>query len=603
MKRRTPPSAKPRRPRTPRRPWYGDGKAPHLEWPGVTIEIPAVWHRSRRRWEAPDGRFYFDEVEADRACAFFPAFLRHHIGAFNGQPFELLPYQAKLLTRPLFGWKRASDGLRRFRKVFAFVPKGSGKSPWAAGTGLYLLFCDGEAAAEVYAIASDKLQARTVHDNAKIMVEQSPPLASRAEVLRDSIFVPASRSSYQVLSAEAPGAHGKRPHAVILDEFHTQKNRDLFEAFRKSLAKRRQPVLILITHAGDDDESICFEEYELAKQVLSGTHPDETSLPVIFEATPEDDWTSPEVWRRVNPGHGITIQHDGIATEALDAQSEPRKLNDFLRFHCNRWTNSATAWIPVAWWDACHGVMPPDAVLATMPVALGIDLSQKIDLTAAVAAFRLPLEDGAAEAGPVEVVAVDESGNVLKRALSLNYRVALVPAFWLPEETLVERVKHDRVPYDIFRAAGELRTTEGAVIDSDAVVRYVTTELTGRFPLLKSSELAYDPAFATELSIRLTAAGFRPVELLQNFKQMSEAAQVFEALIKAKRVIHGGHRLMRWNLENTAIKRDDAGRIRPVKPRKAAKRIDGVVAAIMAINRLMVQAPPPAPKQYQMIIV
>jgi phage terminase large subunit-like protein len=582
--------------------WWGDdGPAPSVQWPGVTLDLPATWAGERGRWESPDGTYYFDETEAARAVAFFPTFLTHHIGEFNGRPFDLLPYQAKLLTRPLFGWKRAADDLRRFRKVFAFIPKGAGKSPWAAGTGLYLLFCDGEAAAEVYAIASDKLQARTVHDNAKIMVEQSRHLAGRAEVLRDSIYVPATRSVYQVLAAEALSAHGKRPHAVILDEFHTQRNRDLFEAFRKSLAKRRQPLMVLISHAGDDDESICYEEYELAKQVLSGSHPDETCLPVIFEAAPGDDWTAPAVWRKVNPGHGITIQHDGIATEALEAQAEPRKLNDFLRFHLNRWTNSAVAWIPVDAWDRCAAPLPPPEVLAECPVAVGIDLSQKYDLTAVVAAFRLPLDDAVPEAD-VEVVAVDEAGQVVRRSLSLNYRIALVPAFWLPDETLVERVHHDRVPYDLFRDLGELRTTEGAVIDSDAVVRYITAELAVRYPLVKAGDLGYDPAFATELSIRLQAQGFRPVELLQNFKQLSEASQVFEALVRARRVIHGGNRLLRWQLENTSIKRDDAGRIRPVKPRKAAKRIDGIVASIMAINRLLVQTPPPPPPKYQMLI-
>ena len=117
-----------RRRQVPPTPWWGEGQAPHLEWPGVTVEIPAVWVSARTRWESPDGRYYFDQEAADKACDFFPTFLIHHIGAFAGQPFELLPYQTKLLTRPLFGWKRTSTGLRRFRnKVFAFLPKGSGK--------------------------------------------------------------------------------------------------------------------------------------------------------------------------------------------------------------------------------------------------------------------------------------------------------------------------------------------------------------------------------------------------------------------------------------------------------------------------------------------
>ena len=591
-----------RPPRVTRRPWWGDGESPDVLWPGVTIPFHVEWSRRRARWETHEGRYYFDMARADQACEFFPTFLRHHIGAFAGCAFELLEYQQKLQTRPIFGWKKAVNGLRRFQKVFCFIPKGGGKSPWASGTGLYLTFCDGEPAAEVYALASDRQQARTVHDNAKIFLEESPALAELAgiapeDILKDAIVYRATRSTYMVLSSEAASAHGKRPHGLIFDEFHAQSDRALFEALRKSMAKRRQPLLIIITHAGDDDESICFEEYELAKQVLSGTHPDETTLPVIFEADPRDDWTDEATWRRVNPGHGITIQHDGIVTEALEAQHEPRKLNDFLRFHLNRWVNQAVAWIPLDWWDRCTAPLPPLEELQTLPCAIGIDMAQKIDLAAVVLCFRRPLP-GLTDAD-LEIVATDEQGEAIRRTTSLNYELIVVPAFWLPEDTLRERVHQDRVPYDVWAGQGLLSTTPGSIIDSDALVRYIVG-LTARFPLAKVGQVGYDPAFATEIAIRLTKEGLTVVELLQNFKTFSEPSQVFEALVKAQRVIHGGHRLLRWNLENVAVKRDDAGRIRPVKPRKAGKRIDGIVATIMGLNRLMVQAPPAPPPTYDL---
>src|SRR5262245_11549794 len=180
-------STKGRKPRA----WWGDGLAPHVEWPGATIEIPAVWSEEALRWQSPDGRYWFDRSAADKACDFFPTFLHHHIGAFAGQPFQLLPYQAKLLTRPLFGWKRTRDNLRRFRRGFLFAPKGAGKSPWGSGTGLYLTLFDDEPAAEVYALAKDKDQAKVVHGDAKLMIESAPELADRCEVLKDSIYVPA----------------------------------------------------------------------------------------------------------------------------------------------------------------------------------------------------------------------------------------------------------------------------------------------------------------------------------------------------------------------------------------------------------------------------
>lgn len=591
--------------------WWGGGKPPTARWPGATIEIPAVWRQGRSRWESPDGQYYFDQGEADRACAFFPTYLRHHIGEFAGEPFALLDYQRLLLTRPIFGWKRGSDGLRRFRKVFAFLPKGAGKSPWGAATGLYLAFCDNEPGAEVYAIAADKKQARTVHDNARLMVtkmiEIEPEFEDLFEILRDEIRCVHTNSTYQVISSDAATKHGFRPHGVIYDEMHAAKNRHLYEAQKKSMVKRRQPLMVIITHAGHDDEGICYEEYEYAKSVLSGTIQDETCLPVIFEMQPEDDWTDPKVWARVNPGHGITVKADGIAQECQEAINEPRKRNDFLMFHGNRWVNQATAWIPTDWWDACADPLPSHAELAKLPCAIGIDMAQKIDLASVVAVFRVPLEESTPTA--VEVVAEEDTGAVVTRTHSLNYRIAVLPAFWLPDDTLRDHVKTDRVPYDLWAAQGLLKVTDGAVIDSDAIVRYFKDpqkrggDLVTLFPLIKQAEIGYDPAFATDIGVRLRDdLGFTTVEVLQNYKHLSEACQVFEALVKAKRVLHGGHRLLRWNLEHIAIKRDDAGRIRPVKPKKSTKRIDGIVALLIALSRVMVM-PPTVKKRSAGVIV
>jgi hypothetical protein len=149
-------------------PWWGKGDAPVRRWPGFTIAIPSVWSRLRRRWESPNGAYYFDPAAAAFAEGFFPTFLEHHIGAFDGKPFELLPYQRLMVVRPLFDWRRVSDGLRRFRKVFLAVPKGSGKSPFGAGLGLFGAFFDGEPGAEVYAVAADRKQAGIVFDSAKV---------------------------------------------------------------------------------------------------------------------------------------------------------------------------------------------------------------------------------------------------------------------------------------------------------------------------------------------------------------------------------------------------------------------------------------------------
>lgn len=608
-------------------------------WPGVTIAFDATWvpvgrlrtqtrttpdgdryqvrvHTTGRvvpeweveaggRWETHGGRYYFDPEAAAKSVDFFPEYLRHHIGEWAGMPFEQLEYQRKLLSLPIFGWVRATDGLRRFRRVFFFAPKGSGKSPWASGTALYLTLCDNEPAAEVYALANDKPQARVVHENAKVMVEESPDLLEVCEVFKDSIVHAASRSFLQVVSADATTKHGFRPHGAVFDEFHGQKNRDLYEAIKKSMVKRRQPLMVIVTHAGDDDEGICYEEYEYAKKVLSGTVDDEQFLPVIFEASEKDDWTDSAVHARVNPGYGITVKADAISAECREAQVEPRKLNDFLRFHLNRWVNQATAWIPVDWWDRCDEPLPPLEELVRYPCALGVDMAQKIDLAAAVLVVQLPLHPAAnADGSDIEIVEVDQTtGEVKRRTKRLNYRIAVIPAFWLPEETLKERQQQDQVPYAEWARVGLLRVTEGAIIDSEAIADYVVRDprrpddLASRFPLLRQGELGYDPAFCTELAMSLAKRQMKTVEVPQNYTHLSEACQVFEALVKAGRVLHGGHRVLRWNVENVAVKRDDAGRIKPVKPKRQTKRIDGVSALLCGLARLMVMPTPKAPRK------
>lgn len=551
----------------------------------MSLKFDAVWSTKNKRWETHGGRYYFDVEAANKACDFYPTFLTHHAGEWADRPFELLDYQRALVVRPFFGWKLASDGVRRFRFLFLFVPKGNGKSPLGSGGGLYLTLCDDEAGAEVYAVAGSKAQAKVVHETAKIMVENSADLLELCEIVKDSIFCPQSRSFYKVLTAEAGTAHGVRPHGTVIDELHNQQNRDLYEALRKSMLKRRQPAMWLLSHSGTDDESICYEEYEYARRVLSGTVNDEAYLPVMFEATDKDDWTKEETWKKCNPGYGVTINPTIFAAECRAAQDEPRKRNDFLRFNLNRWVGQATSWIPVEWWNGCEGELI-DEQLAGLQCTAGLDMAQKIDLVSFSVTLREFLPER--EAIRLEVKTEDEEGREQKLELSLNYRVFVKPFFWLPEATVRDCELEGFTSYQQWKEQGLLFVTEGASIDYDRVYKDITQKILPRFPLLKQGEIGYDPAFATDIASRLRdKAGLQVVEILQNYKYMNEPCHVFEALVKSKRLVHDGNRLMRWNVENVAVKRDDAGRVRPVKPAKRTKKVDGVVATLMGLHRLM----------------
>ena len=580
-----------------RRHWWGGGRPPHERWPGVTMDFRATWSTLRDRWETHRGRYYFDPEKADRAADFFPCFLQHHMGAFMGLPFELRADQALLIVKPAFGWRRTSDGTRRFRKVFAFCPKGWGKSPLGAGLGIYLARYDGESAAEVYAVAADREQARIVHDNAKIMVENSPDLYDGSVILKNTIAWPDLYAKLMVISSDASTKHGYRPHGIILDELHAQRNRDLFEALRKSMAKRRQPMMVIITHAGTDDEGICFEEYELAKRVLTGATDIEETLPVIFEIQPEEDWTDPKIWRSVNPGHGTTVQHRAVVEECREARSEPRKRNDFLRYHLNKWTNQATAWIPIEWWDACAGPLD-DAELVTLECGAGLDLAQKWDLACFHVVFRRYL----AEPVTVDVKTEEDTGEIVTRRIELNYELFCRPYFWIPQNTMRQHEHQDGVPYALWVEQGLVTATEGDVIDYTHIYNDITTKILPRYPRLKQGLVGYDPAFATDLATKLRdLGGLKMLEVLQNYKMISEPSQVVEALIKGRRVHHDAHRVLRWCWENVSVKTDDAGRIRPVKPRNQSKRIDGAVAMLIAAKVPSVE--PPREPEYQLLFL
>ena len=577
-----------RRPASPPANWWGEGPPPWERWPGASLRL-----------DDRGGRFHFDAAAADQACDFFPAYLRHVKGDFAGQPFELLPWQRDLIVRPLFGWKRA-DGTRRFRKAFLEVGKKNGKSGLASGMGLLLAFGDDEPGAEVYAAAADRDQARIVFGDAAVMARENPKFLKDADitVLRNAIVQTATNSTFKAVSSEVGTKHGFNVHGLIFDEFHTQRTRDLYDTLYKGTSARRQPVVFIITTAGDDRESICYEEYEYAKKVRDGVIEDEQYLPVIFESDPGADWTDERTWRASNPSLGVTKSLEYMRAECAAAQAEPRKRNSFLRLELNIWTESRTVWIAPESWEACRRTEPATD-LAALPCCAGLDLSASADLTAIVLAFRRrdrarPAETlvvelpEAASAGTPAAAAAGPTPKVEHR-LVLDYEVELVPHFFLPRAILHERARKDRVPYDVWAREGWLRVTEGNVVDYAEVYRVVLEEIRAKHKGL--AQIGYDPWNANHLASSLTAAGVQMVEVRQGYASLSGPSKLFEALVRSRRIRHDGNPVMRWCVANCEVATDPAGNIKPVKPGGVAqgtRRIDGVVAAVTALSRLMV---------------
>jgi phage terminase large subunit-like protein len=596
------PAAGKRRARQPA-PWWGRGAPPWDRWPGVSLRLEPTWSTERRRWELPGG-WWFDKAAADRAIDFFPTYLRHIEGEFAGKPFELLEWQRDLVIRPLFGWKRP-DGSRRFRFVFLEIGKKNGKSGLCSGLALLLAFADGERGAQVYTAAGAEEQARIVFRPSSEMAKNSPELLAEAgiEVLANAIEQAATASFLRPLTSKAKTQHGLNVHGLVFDEFHAQNDRELWETLYRGISARRQPVVAIITTAGDDRESICYEEYQRACKVRDGVLVDDAYLPVVFEIDAQrDDWTTESVWRKANPSLGTTKSLEYMRTECAAAQAEPRKRNAFQRLELNVWTESHTVWIAPEQWEACRAPAPLEG-LETLACSAGLDLSSSVDLTCASVVFRRP-DPRPAEQVEVGAAASDGAKTTSPRKLVLDFSVDVVPIFFMPRAVLHERVRRDRVPYDVWARDGWLRVTEGDVVDYGEVYRVVLEEIRGRYKGLV--DVGYDPWNATHLATQLSEAGVPMVEVRQGFGTLSAPSKLFEALVRSKRIRHDGNPVMRWCVANCEVVSDPAGNIKPVKPggeARGTKRIDGVVATLTALSRLMVAPERPAsPYKYRGVL-
>ena len=299
----------------------------------------------------------YDKDAADFAVSFIEC-LCHTKGTWAGKPFELIDWQEQII-RDVFGTMKP-NGYRQFNTAYIEIPKKQGKSELAAAVALLLCCGDGEERAEVYGCAADRQQASIVFEVAADMVRMCPALNKRVKILASQkriIFQP-TNSFYQVLSAEAYSKHGFNIHGVVFDELHTQPNRKLFDVMTKGSGDARmQPLYFLITTAGTDTNSICYETHQKAKDILEGRKIDPTFYPVIYGADESDDWTDPKVWKKANPSLDITVGIDKVKAACESAKQNPGEENSFRQLRLNQWVKQAVRWMPMEKWDA--GTMSP----------------------------------------------------------------------------------------------------------------------------------------------------------------------------------------------------------------------------------------------------
>lgn len=494
----------------------------------------------------------YDKGAADYAVNFIEC-LCHTKGTWAGKKFELIDWQEQII-RDVFGTLKP-NGYRQFNTAYIEIPKKQGKSELAAAVALLLTCGDGEERAEVYGCAADRQQASIVFEVAADMVRMCPALNKRVKILTATkriIYLP-TNSFYQVLSAEAYSKHGFNIHGVVFDELHTQPNRKLFDVMTKGSGDARmQPLYFLITTAGTDTHSICYETHQKAKDILEGRKIDPTFYPVIYGAEQDDDWTDPKVWKKANPSLGITVGLDKVKAACESAKQNPAEENSFRQLRLNQWVKQAVRWMPMEKWDKCEVVFHEEDLEGRVCYG-GLDLSSTTDITAFVLVFPPTADD--------------------EKYYILSY-------FWIPEENIPLRVNRDHVPYDLWQRQGILETTEGNVVHYAYIEKFIE-KLGEKFNI---REIAFDRWGAVQMVQNLEGMGFTVVPFGQGFKDMSPPTKELMKLVLEGKLAHSGHPVLRWMMDNVCARTDPAGNVKMDKE-KSTEKIDGAVATVMALDR------------------
>lgn len=428
-------------------------------------------------------------------------------------------------------------------------------SELAAAIALYLLYADNEPSAEVYGAACDRNQASIVFDVARQMVEMSPALMRRSKIRTAGKRIINYRNAgfYQVLSAETGTKHGLNVSGLVFDEIHAQPNRKLYNVLTKGSGDaREQPLFFIITTAGNDKNSICYELHTKALDLMAGRKKDSTFYPVVYGLEHEEDWKDEANWYKANPSLGHTIQIDRVREAYRNAVENPAEENVFKQLRLNIWTSASIRWIPEQVYDKGNLPMDRDALRGRLCYG-GLNLSSTSDITALVLAFPPRTEEE---------------------------KYILLPFFWLPEDTLELRCRRDHVLYDVWQKQGFIQTTEGNVIHYGFIEKFI--ERLGETYHIR--EIAYDRWNATQMVQNLEDMGFTMVPFGQGFKDMSPPSKELFKLLMEGNIIHGGNPVLKWMAGNVVMRQDPAGNIKPDKE-KSVEKIDGIVASIMALDR------------------
>lgn len=496
--------------------------------------------------------FRFDPRKAERICRFIES-MPHTKGewAAKGLTLELEPWQSFLLTTP-YGWVD-EDGIRRFTDIYDEIPRKNGKSVIASGIGNYMLAMDDEFGAEVYSGATSEKQAWEVFKPAKLMVEKNVDFKEEFGIQSNakSLVIPWNGSKFEPVIGK-PG-DGASPSCWILDEYHEAPDSNQRDTAKTGMGARKQPILLIITTAGFDQYSACYDARIELTKVLEKTAVNERLFGVIYHIDDDDDWSDPAALVKANPNMGVSVHEKYLIAQQQDAVNNPNKQNAFRTKHLNQWVGAKVAYFNVSKWQECGDDNLTIEDCLDMQAHLGADLSSHVDFTSIIHLFT-DLVDG-----------------------QRHYWV--FAENYLPQ-TAIDNEKTGN--YQIWKDQGFINVADGEEIDFQKVEEDIT-DAWNRYPNIQ--DVAYDKLKAQQLSQRLREkANVEMIEFPQQVPTMSPAMKELESAINSGRLHHDNNPVLSWMISNVLAKEDRKGNVYPNKQRRENK-IDGAVSLIMAIGR------------------
>lgn len=481
-----------------------------------------------------------------------------------GKQIALQPFQIFLLGS-VFGWVHKVTGYRRYKKAYIQLGRKNGKSLLVSGIGLYMLMADDWWSSQVYATATKKDQAKIVWSEAVKMVKASPHLRKRLPVRKSTgeILFEDRDSYFKPLSRDTSSLDGFNPHCGIVDEFHQHSTNEMVKLLDDGTVQQTQPLIVIITTAGFDLNSPCVKEYNYCTKMLEGAVANDEYFVFITQLDENDEPFNERNWIKANPL--VASTENGMAAlrrlarEAKDKGGDD--LRDFLTKSLNLWVDmKKDGYMPMGKWLACGVPKICPLILQNRECYVGVDLSAKIDLTSI--AFEFPLDDG---------------------------YYALKCHSFMPEDTIAQRRKTDKAPYDDWVRNGHITPTPGAVVDYRYIMDYIERTAEENGWIVK--EIDFDPHNSTQFATEMhDDRGFEMVEIAQRITMLNEPTKNFREAVFQGKVIHENDPVVNWAMANAITRKDRVGNIALDKER-AIERIDPVAAIINAHVRAMISEP------------